>query len=402
MQTKLSDFAKSLPERNEIESILRACVHCGFCNATCPTYQLLGDEADGPRGRIYLIKAALEGSPVSGRTLLHLDRCLSCRSCETTCPSGVRYGRLLDLGRQAIEPFSRRSVPDRIRRRLIRAVFPFPERAAFLLHAAGLLKPFLPKRLRRKLIERRPPRLEWPPPRHRRKMLVLSGCVQPILAPSINASAAAVLDRLGISLLKAPGEGCCGAISHHLSAGEETKNFVKRNIDAWWPHVEAGAEALVMTASGCGVMVKEYGELLRGEAAYAEKAARISEMTRDIAEILYHENLDVLRRDTGRKVAFHCPCTLQHGQKLSGMVESILTEAGYELLPVADAHLCCGSAGVYSLLQPALSERLLAAKIIALESSCPDVIATANIGCMAHLQTGTAVKAVHWIELLAE
>lgn len=400
MQTSLSDAVKDTPEGREADAILRSCVHCGFCTATCPTYQLLGDELDSPRGRIYLIKQVLEGGPVTEKTQLHLDRCLTCRSCETTCPSGVRYGRLVDIGRAMVEEKVPRSFGARVQRAVLRALIPYPQRFAALLRIGRVLRPFLPAVLRKKI-----PAVQaaaaWPVARHARKMLVLDGCVQPAAAPNTNAAAARVLDKLGISLIRAVDAGCCGALSHHLSAHDEALNFMRRNIDAWWPHVEAGAEAIVMTASGCGAVVKDYGALLHDDPIYAAKAARISALTKDLGEILAGEKVETLTvNGRGRKVAFHAPCTLQHGQQVNGVVEDLLRRCGYQLAAVADGHLCCGSAGTYSILQPELSQQLLANKLTALQAGAPDLIVTANIGCQLHLQSGAAVQVRHWVELL--
>jgi glycolate oxidase iron-sulfur subunit len=398
MQTAFADFIKDTPEGREADAILRACVHCGFCTATCPTYQLLGDELDGPRGRIYLIKQVLEGHAPTARTQLHLDRCLTCRACETTCPSGVKYGRLADIGRRIVDERVPRALFDRLQRWGLRTVLPYTSRFATLLGLGKAARPLLPSKLKRSIISVESAGA-WPAARHSRRMLVLDGCVQPALAPAINAAAARVLDHLGISLVQTPGTGCCGAVSYHLTAQDEGLDFMRRLIDAWWPHIEAGAEAIVMTASGCGAMVKEYGHLLRGDPAYAEKATRVAAMTRDIGEILADADLSTLscRR---RRVAFQSPCTLQHGQQLNGVVERVLGRLGFELTPVPDAHLCCGSAGTYSILQERLSQRLLANKLKALTSGGPDLIATANIGCLAHLKSRTEIPVVHWIELL--
>ena len=395
MQTNLADFIRDTAEGQEAEAILRKCVHCGFCTATCPTYQLLGDELDGPRGRIYLIKQVLEGAAPTARTQLHLDRCLTCRSCETTCPSGVRYGRLADIGRDLVEQRVQRPLAQRVMRRALREVLPHERLFTPLLRMGQLTRALLPGPLKRKVPARRraPPR---PAPRHARRMLVLEGCAQPGIAPEINAHAARVLDRLGISLLAVPDAGCCGAVSHHLAAPDDALDFMRRNVDAWWPEVEAGAEAIVITASGCGTMVREYGDLLAHDPRYAERARRVSALSRDLAEVVAGEDLSAL----APAVAFHSPCTLQHGLKVRGVVESILAAAGHELTPVPDAHLCCGSAGTYSILQGELSRRLLANKVTALESAGPEVIATANIGCLAHLETGTACPVMHWISLL--
>jgi glycolate oxidase iron-sulfur subunit len=399
MQTHLTESILNTEDGKEADAILRKCVHCGFCLATCPTYQLLGDELDSPRGRIYLVKQVLEGGTPSESTQLHLDRCLTCRNCETTCPSGVEYGRLADIGRRMVEERVERPLPGRIMRRTLRLVIPFRGRFGPLLRLGQLIRPLLPGGLKRQVPVRSRAGV-WPVNEHPRTMLVLQGCVQPALAPNTNAAAARVLDRLGIRLVAAR-DACCGAVSYHLSAAEEGLEFMRRNIDCWWPHIEAGAEAIVMTASGCGAMVKEYGHLLRHEPDYAEKAARVSALTRDLGEVLAEEDLSSLERPTSRaRVAFHSPCTLQHGQRVRGVVESILRNTGFELTPVADAHLCCGSAGTYSILQRGLAERLKGNKLEALQRGDPQVIATANIGCQTHLQSGTDLPVKHWIELL--
>ncbi len=401
MQTALADFVRDTPAGEHADRILRTCVHCGFCNATCPTYQLLGDELDGPRGRIYQIKQLLEGAAVSRTTLTHLDRCLTCRNCETTCPSGVDYGRLVEVGREIAESRIGRPGWQRLARWLIRKVIPYPARFTPLLRLGQWFRPLLPPSLKAKV----PPRRHagaWPPARHARRMLVLEGCVQPAIAPDINAAAARVLDRLGISLIAAPGAGCCGAASLHTSGLEEAKGFARRNIDAWWPYIEQGAEAIVMTASGCGVHVRDYGHFLHDDPVYAARARRVAELTRDLGEVLAGEDLTKLRAvvRSGRKVAFHSPCSLQHGQKLNGVVEKNLRALGFELTAVPESHLCCGSAGTYSILQPRLSRQLRDRKIAALGSGQPEAIATANIGCLAHLQSGSTIPVVHWIELL--
>jgi glycolate oxidase iron-sulfur subunit len=401
MQTAIIESLRDTPIGREADKILRTCVHCGFCNATCPTYQILFDELDGPRGRIYLMKQVLEGHAPTAKTLTHLDRCLTCRACETTCPSGVRYGALLEIGRRLVERQVPRPLAERLMRRALLAVIPYRERFTPLLRIGQWLRPFLPPAIKRS-VPARAAAPAWPSVRHARKMLVLEGCAQPALAPNINAAAARVLDRLGISLIAADGAGCCGAASHHTSAMEEGLDFARRNIDAWWPHIEAGSEAIVMTASGCGVHVKEYDHLLADDPAYAAKAKRVAELTKDLSEILAGEDLGKLKGsvDSQRKVAFQSPCTLQHGQKLNGVVEKILRDLGFTLTVVPDAHLCCGSAGTYSILQQSLSQQLLARKVDTLQSGKPDVIATANIGCLAHLATGASVPVRHWIELL--
>ncbi|MGF6772418.1 glycolate oxidase iron-sulfur subunit [Paraburkholderia sp. GAS199] len=411
MQTNLSDSAKTLSRADEAEQILRSCVHCGFCNATCPTYQLLGNELDGPRGRIYLIKQMLEGEPVTQKTQLHLDRCLTCRNCETTCPSGVSYHTLLDIGRAELERRIERPVSERLLREGLRRVIPHPAVFGALLKTGRVMRPFLPAALGRKIPRRsvasadgrtaRP--LPRPAPRHPRTMLMLEGCVQPTLSPNTNAAAARVLDRLGIGIVDAKRAGCCGATDYHLNAQEAGLARARRNIDAWWPAIEAGAEAIVQTASGCGAFVKEYGHLLRHDPRYASKAQRVSELARDLVEVLANEPLDRLQAHglpheaagERRRIAFHCPCTLQHAQKLGGAVESILQRLGFELTAVPDAHLCCGSAGTYSITQPELAQRLRENKLDALESGAPERIVTANIGCQMHLDGGADMPEAH-------
>ncbi len=402
MQTRLLPQYLESDLGREAESILRACVHCGFCTATCPTYRLLGDERDGPRGRIYLVKQLLEGGPVSRVTQRHLDRCLTCRSCETTCPSDVRYGRLVEIGRLLVEERVGRPIPERVQRWLLRRVLPHPRRVDLALRAARAVAPVLPGQAGRRLppLQQAQPR---PEPRHPRSALVLEGCVQPAATPATNAAAAKVLDRLGISLVSPPGQGCCGAVSYHLGAEEEALAFMRRNIDAWWPAVEGGAEAILVTASACGVMVKEYGERLAGDPEYADKAVRISGLAKDLAELVAAEPLESLElRPPREPVAFHAPCTLQHGQKLAGVVEGILERLGFRLVPVADPHLCCGSAGTYSIFQPELSRRLLQERLGALQAHGPALIATANVGCQLHLRSGAEVPVKHWIELVAD
>jgi glycolate oxidase iron-sulfur subunit len=402
MQTNLSDEAKTLARAKEAEDILRSCVHCGFCNATCPTYQLLGNELDGPRGRIYLIKQMLEGEPVTQKTQLHLDRCLTCRNCETTCPSGVTYHALLDIGRRELERRVQRPAGERLLRNGLRHAITRPAVFDTLLKAGRLARPVLPSALRQKIPARATAAKVRPGARHARRVLMLEGCVQPSLSPNTNAAAARVLDRLGISVIGAPQAGCCGATDYHLNAQEAGLMRARRNIDAWWPAIEAGAEAIVQTASGCGAFVKEYGHLLRGDPTYAAKAARVSELAIDLVEVMRKEPLDALRSTDRKRIAFHCPCTLQHAQKLGGAVESILTRLGYDLTAVPDAHLCCGSAGTYSITQPALSTQLRERKMDALESEAPEMIVTANIGCQTHLAGAGRTGVRHWIELVED
>jgi glycolate oxidase iron-sulfur subunit len=405
MQTNLADSIKETPEGKEADEILRKCVHCGFCLATCPTYQLLGDELDSPRGRIYLIKQALEGNPVTSKTQQHLDRCLTCRACETTCPSGVQYGRLLDIGRGFVEARVERTAVSKLARTILRKVLSNRTLFSPLLKIGHTVRPLLPDAIGEKVPAPRSGGI-WPAPRHTRKMLVLEGCVQPAAAPSINAAAARVLDAMEISLIRIEGGGCCGAIAHHMNAREEALNCIRRNIDAWWPSIEAGAKAVVVTASGCGAMVQEYGHLMRRDPDYAQKAERVSLLFRDLSDVMVAEKSELEKllgqrtKPTSGKVAFHSPCSLQHGLKIRGAVESLLTIVGYRLTPVPDSHLCCGSAGIYSLLQPEISKQLLANKVKALESGEPQVIATANIGCLMHIESGSAKPVRHWVELI--
>jgi glycolate oxidase iron-sulfur subunit len=408
MQTNLADFIKGSADGDQAEAILRSCVHCGFCTATCPTYQLLGDELDGPRGRIYLIKQVLEGEPATAKTQQHLDRCLTCRNCESTCPSGVQYARLLDIGRKVVD----RQVPRPLRQRVARAALAelLPRRWIFTpaMKAGQALRPLLPAALQQKVAPRAA-RTEWPRTSHARRMLVLDGCVQPAMAPNINASTARVLDMLGVQLVVAPKAGCCGALRHHLDEQEAALDDVRRNIDAWWPYVEGGngapVEAIVMTASGCGVMVKDYGHLLAHDPAYAAKAERVSKLTLDLSEVLARFESQLATRLAGRegpRVAYHPPCTLQHGQKIRGHAERLLALAGVDVVLCQDSHLCCGSAGTYSVLQPELSAQLRERKVANLEATGAQEIASANIGCLSHLQGGTKLPVRHWIEFIEE
>ena len=405
MQTALADFIRDTPEGREADAILRKCVHCGFCTATCPTYLLLGDENDGPRGRIYLMKQALEGHEITDKTRLHLDRCLTCRACETTCPSGVQYGRLLDIGRKLVEEKTARPAWKDLKRRALAEIVPRRWLFALLLALGRLARPFLPARLAETIPAPGARAGAWPAPRHARKMLALAGCVQPSLAPGINAAAARVLDRIGISLVETKGAGCCGALRFHLTYQDDGLADMRALIDRWWPMIErGGVEAIVMTASGCGAVVKEYAHLLRHDPAYAAKAEKISAMTRDISEVIDAEyaRLEPLPGKKGGRIAFHPPCTLQHGQNIKGLTERLLARAGFELTPVPDSHLCCGSAGTYSILQPELSGRLRENKLSALASGAPEEILTANIGCQVHLAAGAGLPVKHWIVALEE
>ena len=404
MQTNLADFIKDTPEGRQADAILRACVHCGFCTATCPTYQLLGDELDGPRGRIYLMKRVLEGEEPTRRTQLHLDRCLTCRSCETTCPSGVQYGRLVDIGRKVVEDKVARPFSDRIVRSLMKETLPRRWLFEPAMRLGQSLRPLLPKALRDKVPVRQASGV-WPTRKHARTVLMLEGCVQPAMSPNINAATARVLDALGIGLVRAAEAGCCGAIRYHLNDHGGGLDDARRNIDAWWPHIQAGAEAIVINASGCGVMVKEYGHMLAGDPQYGTRAKTISGLARDISEVL-HAHRDALRelaganQSDGMPVAWHPPCTLQHGQQIRDIVEDVLQAVGTQARQCVDSHLCCGSAGTYSVLQPDIAVRLRDDKLAKLDATGAQSIVSANIGCLTHLQSGTDKPVEHWIELV--
>lgn len=409
MQTHFTEQDLQKPHLREAERVLRTCVHCGFCNATCPTYQLLGDELDGPRGRIYLMKTMLEDrdqqAQVTEQTRLHLDRCLTCLNCETTCPSGVEYHKLLDIGRAEIERRVPRSAGERALRYGLRKMLVDPRRFKALLTLGLAFRPLVPPALKAKLPVRPVDGGTRPDGRrHARQMLILEGCVQPGLSPNTNAATARVLDRLGIGLTPAPEAGCCGAVDYHLNAQQAGLAKARANIDAWWPHIEkegeAGVEAIVQTASGCGLFIKEYGELLADDPAYADKAARVSRLAKDLVEVLADEDLEALGVRLDKRLAFHCPCTLQHGQRLGGAVEALLTRLGVTLTPVQDAHLCCGSAGTYAITQPELSRQLRDNKLDALEAGEPELIVTANIGCQTHLAGAGRTSVRHWIEII--
>jgi glycolate oxidase iron-sulfur subunit len=402
MQTRFDAVALQMPRAAEAESILRSCVHCGFCNATCPTYQLLGDELDGPRGRIYLMKQMFEGAPVTKATQLHLDRCLTCRNCETTCPSGVQYHALLDIGRMEIARRVPRTLAERALRGMLRGLMTRPVLFSFLIRIGGLFRPLLPASLREKLPASRAAPGRRPAVARARKVLMLEGCVQPGLSPNTNAATCRVLDRIGIQVVPISGVRCCGAVDYHLDAQDQGLDHARRNIDAWWPAVEAGAEAIVQTASGCGAFVKEYAHLLAGDPEYAEKARRVSALALDIVEVLRKEPLETLKSANSGddRLAFHCPCTLQHAQKLGGAVEDVLRRLGFHLTAVPDAHLCCGSAGTYSITQPVLSKQLRDNKLVALQQGDPRQIVTANIGCQMHLGAASNVPVRHWIEVV--
>jgi len=408
MQTQLAPECQGTPDGQAAEAILRKCVHCGFCTATCPTYQLLGDELDGPRGRIYLMKQVLEGQTPTRKTQQHLDRCLTCRNCETTCPSGVDYGHLIDIGRKLVDAKVPRPAGESLVRWALKEGLPSPLFAP-AMRMGQMVRNLLPTKLRDKV----PARQEagrWPQRSHPRKMLMLAGCVQPAMMPNINSATARVLDAVGIETLVAPSAGCCGAVKFHLNDQPGGLAAMRANIDAWWPYVDradGGVEAIVMNASGCGVTVKEYGHLLRDDPAYAHKAARVSALTRDLSELL-PELAPALagRIDPARippLLAYHPPCTLQHGQGLRGAVEQHLQALGFTLkVALNDAHLCCGSAGTYSVLQPVLSQQLRERKLGHLQALAPSAIVSANIGCITHLQSGTELPVRHWVELLDE
>jgi glycolate oxidase iron-sulfur subunit len=401
MQVKLADFIRDTPEGEEARAILRACVHCGFCTATCPTYQVLGDELDGPRGRIYLIKQALEGVAPGPNTQQHLDRCLGCSGCETTCPSGVQYTRLLDIGRTVVDQRVSRPLPVRALRALVRTVCTGPLFGA-LLAAGRALRPVLSAGWREK-IPPRSPAGAWPRRRHGRRMLLLAGCVQRSMAPNISAATARVLDALGVQLIVPRAAGCCGAIRAHLGDPSGALRDARRNIDAWWPYVEDGIEAIVMNASGCGARVQEYAHALRHDVAYAAKAARISALTRDLAQLLppmLPALQSALRPLAPQRLVFHPPCTLQHALRVRGAVEPMLRALGAQVLAFEDSHQCCGSAGTYSLLQPKLSQELRERKLRALMAAAPAAILSANVGCIAHLAARAPVPVQHWIEWL--
>jgi len=449
METNIAKQYRDSPDVQAAENILRKCVHCGFCLATCPTYNLLGDELDSPRGRIYQIKQVLEGVEADRSTQLHLDRCLTCRNCETTCPSGVEYGHLLDVGRQVVEGQVERPLGQRMLRFMIKQVLPYPSRIGPLMRIGQFVRPVLPKRFAASIPVRQQiasTNTQDEKNNKPRSMILLDGCVQPSMAPATNAAAIRVLGRLGIHVTQ--GESvCCGAIHQHLNDADPALDMARRNIDLWWPHVENGAEAILITASGCGSMVKDYGHLLSDDDQYCDKAAKIAAISRDIGEVLLSlgakdiltnalagtleispvESAVALRQgelrtalgpghgpdvpeqttnssnavdNEGFSVAFHPPCSLQHGQKLQGRIEALLEGLGFKLLPFDDSQECCGSAGTYSIFQPKISSTLKAKKIANIHSVSPSVIATANIGCQLHLQSVTQTPVMHWIELL--
>ena len=409
MQTHLAEEFKGTRHGEAAEAILRKCVHCGFCTATCPTYQLLGDELDSPRGRIYLIKQVLEGAAPTRKTQLHLDRCLTCRNCETTCPSGVDYGHLVEIGRQIVDTKVERPAGEKTVRWLLREGLTSPVFAP-AMKLGQAMRPLLPAALKKKVPARSGAAAHrWPTRAHRRKVLLLMGCVQPAMLPNINSATARVLDAAGIQTLVADGAGCCGAIRTHGGDTAGGLADMRRNIDAWWPLVEGltsegKVEAIVMNASGCGSTVKEYGHALARDPAYAEKAKRISALTKDLSELLPDIAPKLASRIHNRKakrLAFHPPCSLQHGQQLRGEVETHLAALGFEVkLAPNESHLCCGSAGTYSVLQPGMAKTLRDRKLANLAPVEADTIVSANVGCIQHLQSGTTTPVRHWIEVL--
>lgn len=406
MHTELHPNFLKNPKAHEAKSVIEACVHCGFCTATCPTYQHFNDERDGPRGRIYLIKQLLETNEVSEKTQIHLDRCLTCRSCETTCPSGVQYGRLVDIGKGLVEQKVSRGWLDSLSRWSLRKVLPYPKRFGIFLQIGQIFKPLLigPLLVLSKKIPERQKHTHWPSSNHKRRMIGLAGCAQSVATPNTNKATARVLDKLGITLVEERNAGCCGAVDYHLGAHDDGLNAMRKNIDAWWPEVEAGVEALVMTASGCGVMVEEYGDLLENDPDYAEKAKKISSLVKDISQILEQEDLDKLQLNpdilSKTKTAVHCPCTMQHGMKLPNNVDNLLEKLGVPLAKTNERHMCCGSAGTYSVLQSNTASELLDKKLNALTIDEPEQIVTSNVGCQLHLNTKSNIPVKHWIELL--
>ncbi|MGH1539674.1 MAG: glycolate oxidase subunit GlcF [Arenicella sp.] len=406
MQTSLSDFFKNTSDGQQSGDILRSCVHCGFCLATCPTYNELGNELDSPRGRIYLIKQLLEGHAVTEKTQTHLDRCLTCRNCETTCPSGVQYGQLIDVGRRLVDEQVSRSFWDRAQRFVLRQLMSNERVFTPMMKVGQSIRFLLPQSLK-KYVPIRQKSGVLPKTQHKRKMLILEGCVQPSMSPQINAATRRVLDELHVEVISVAKAGCCGAVNFHLSAHEQAKQMMRRNIDAWWPLIEGEngqpqVEAIIMTASGCGSMVADYAHQLADDPDYAAKAKRVCELSQDIATILAREDLSCFQQDhyQGKRIAFHPPCSLQHAQKVTGVVETILMKLGFSMTDIPDKHVCCGSAGTYSITQKKLSQTFLNNKVAALESDQPDLIASANIGCLLHIQSGTQVPVKHWIELL--
>ena len=382
MHVELNQLSISKLDNEKASQIIEACVHCGFCLATCPTYQLIGDELDSPRGRIYLIKSALENNQFSTSSLKHLDRCLTCRSCETTCPSGVEYGQLLEIGREFME--SKRTKLQTIYRFFVRKLLLTPllfkSVGYFVRHSSIATKSIKPQEVES-------------------TVLLLGGCVQPTLAPNINHSIKNILAKLNVNVIESPQRECCGALDQHLAASKDALNKVKRNIDLWSAQLNSGVTVIISSASGCGVMVKDYPALFEKTDPYYEKAELVSSKTQDIAEYLASKDLTGLRLSESN-ISYHEPCTLQHGQKLGGLVESILAQFGYDKKPIKDSHICCGSAGTYSIFEAEISNQLKEKKLKNLKASNPEMIVTSNIGCLMHLQKGNSIPVKHWVELL--
>ena len=398
MQTQLPAAILATSSGRRADEILRACVHCGFCNATCPTYLLTGDELDGPRGRIYLIKDMLETQAATPIAREHLDRCLTCRACETTCPSGVAYGELAEIGRNFVEAQAPRPFAERFVRGALVRVLPSPGRLAFFSRLGRLVRWAMPDYLAR-AVPRIRSRRAVAVKNHPRRVVVLEGCVQRSTTPEVNAALARVLDAANVKVVRAAGETCCGSLELHLGQEERAHATMRANVDALY-EAAADAEAIISTASGCGVTVKEYGRLLAADPLYADRARSISQRACDASEYLARIDAPVRKSGDAATVAWHSPCTLQHGQRVKGVVEGLLERAGYRLVHVANPHLCCGSAGTYSVLQHELADELRAQKLVALTAEQPDVIATANVGCQLHLRDGAAVPVRHWLELL--
>jgi len=414
MDTQLADWIKDTPDGKAADAILRKCVHCGFCTATCPTYQILGDELDSPRGRIYLIKQVLEGKQVTRKTQQHLDRCLTCRNCETTCPSGVKYGQLIDIGRKIVDERVERPMAEKLTRESLKMLMTNRPMFTAGMAVGKAVRGILPESIKKKVPAKRTT-LPFASTAHTRKVILLKGCVQPAMMPSIDSATSVILDALGIQSMVVQESGCCGAVKFHLNDHEGGLTQMKTNIDAWYSLLQSGeAEALVMNASGCGVTVREYAQHFESDPEYATKAKVVSEKTLDIGEFITQQNADALAR-LGTKVtaaieqqripgsiAFHPPCTLQHGQQIKGVIENVLTTLGFKLTPVADSHLCCGSAGTYSVLQPELSKELKKRKLANLMAGKPQAIASANIGCLGHLESDATVDVRHWVEWVAQ
>ncbi len=405
MQTQISDNYKKTQLGQLANNILRSCVHCGFCNATCPTYQLLGNELDGPRGRIYLIKQILEGKQATEKTKQHLDNCLNCLNCETTCPSGVQYHHLLEIGQALLVDEVKLPWKKKLLRQMILNVMPYPKRFGFFVSLGVSINALLPKPLATLLPKDHKQTLFFEPEKQSRQMLLLHGCVHKTISPDVHVKTRQLLNKLGIELLDEQDPGCCGALTHHLQAEPQTIDFMKKNIDSWFESVQQGVEAIISNASGCGLMVKDYPRLvekhLGKESPYYEKAIAISERTLDVSQVLAKEDISVLNiAEKYKKIAYHPPCSLQHGQQLPEIVEKILKSLGAKLSPVKDKNLCCGSAGSYSLLNPKISHQLRDNELENLEKDEADVIATANIGCLHHLQTASTTPVIHWLQLI--